>query len=102
MNNKIKLLMLSDILVITGFGLIQPILAIFIKENLTGGTIFAAGLASAIFLITKSLIQLPFSRYVDSHDDKLRWLIIGTATIATVPFIYVFTHHIYYMYLAQF
>ena len=45
MNRTIKLLMISDIFVITGFGLIDPILAIFIKENLTGGTIFAAGFA---------------------------------------------------------
>ena len=54
MNRTIKLLMFSDIFVLTGFGLIEPILAIFIKENLVGGTIFAAGLASMIFLVTKS------------------------------------------------
>ena len=101
MNKTIKLLMLSDIFVITGFGLIDPILAIFIKENLVGGTIFAAGLASTLFLITKSLIQLPFSKYVDSHDDKLKWLIIGTFLIALVPFIYIFTNHIKFIYLAQ-
>ena len=44
MNRIIKLLMISDVFVLTGFGLVQPILAIFIKDNLVGGTIFAAGL----------------------------------------------------------
>ena len=101
MNRTIKLLMISDIFVITGFGLIEPILAIFIKENLIGGTIFAAGLASTLFLVTKSIVQLPFSKYVDSHKDKIKWLILGTFFIAMVPFIYIFANHVKFIYLAQ-
>ena len=101
MNRTIKLLMLSDIFTVTGFGLIDPILSIFIKENLIGGSIFAAGLASTLFLVTKCLIQLPFSRYVDNHKDKVRWLMLGSFLIAVVPFIYIVTSHINYIYLAQ-
>ncbi|MEK6863252.1 MAG: MFS transporter [Nanoarchaeota archaeon] len=101
MNRVIKLLMLSDVFVLTGFGLVQPILAIFIKDNIVGGTIFAAGLASTMFLITKSAIQLPFSRYVDLHDDKIKWLIVGTFFISCVPFIYILSDHIYYIYAAE-
>ena len=101
MNKTIKLLMFSDIFVLTGFGLIEPILAIFIKENLVGGTIFAAGLASTLFLITKCIVQLPFSRYVDNHDEKVRWLIVGTLIIAAVPFIYIFAKDINHIYFAQ-
>ncbi len=93
--------MISDVFVLTGFGLVQPILAIFIKDNLVGGTIFAAGLASTLFLITKSSIQLPFSRYVDKHDDKIKWLIVGTFFISCVPFIYILSDHIYYIYAAE-
>ena len=101
MNRTIKLLMLSDIFLITGFGLIDPILAIFLKENLIGGTIFAAGIASTLFLITKSVVQLPFSRYVDKHDHKVRWLIVGTLIITTIPFLYIFLNDIKYIYLVQ-
>ncbi len=101
MNKTIKLLIISDIFVITGFGLIDPILAIYIKENLIGGTIFAAGIASTLFLVTKSIIQLPFSRYVDSHKDKVRWLITGVFLISLVPFIYIFAKNINYVYIAQ-
>jgi len=101
MNKTIKLLILSDTFLITGFGLISPILAIFINSNLAGGTIFMAGLASTIFLMTKSVIQLPFSRYVDSHEGKIKWLLIGSFLIATVPFIYMFAKHVYVIYIAQ-
>jgi len=101
MNRTIKLLMISDIFVLTGFGLIDPILAIFINDNLIGGTIFSAGLASMIFFLTKSIIQLPFSRHVDKTENKTRWLILGTLLISIVPFIYIFTSGIKMIYLAQ-
>lgn len=104
MNRIIKLLMLSDIFVLTGFGLIDPILGIYLNENLVGGTIFSAGLASALFLVTKSLIQLPFSKYIDKYGDlnDLKWLIIGTLFVAAVPFLYIFAVNIYWIYIAQF
>ncbi|MDD5253956.1 MAG: MFS transporter [Candidatus Nanoarchaeia archaeon] len=102
MNRTIRLLVISDVLLLTGLGLISPILAIFIKENLIGGTIAAAGLAGTIYLITKSLVQLPFSKYVDRHDHRVKFLIIGTFIISLVPFLYIFSTHIFHIYLAQF
>lgn len=101
MNRTMKLLMLSDVFVLTGFGLIQPILAIFINDGVTGGTVFTAGIASALFMLTKSLIQLPFSKYIDGHAKKTRWLIIGTLLMAMVPIIYISAHSIIQVYLAE-
>ncbi len=102
MNRTIKLLMFSDIFVLTGFGLISPILAVYVKENLVGGTLLAAGIASTIFMITKCVVQLSFSRYVDRHDDKVLWLLIGTFLISAVPFLYIFAKSVTFIYLAQF
>ncbi len=102
MNRTIKILMLSDIFIFTGFGLISPILAIFIKENLIGGTIFAAGLATFIFWTTKSAVQLPLSKYVDRHDHKVTLLVIGTFVISAVPLLYIFAESVKWIYLAQF
>ena len=103
MDRVIKLLMISDILLLTGFGFVQPILAIFFKEDLVGGSILMAGIAGAVFLIVKSFIQLPFSKYVDSHGyaTRIRWLIIGTFFIAIVPFMYIMFDHIYWIIFAQ-
>lgn len=101
MNRTMKLLMLSDIFVLTGFGLIQPILAIFINNGVTGGTVFTAGLASALFMLTKSLVQLPFGIYIDGHARKMRWLIMGTLLMAIVPIIYVTANSVYQVYLAE-
>ncbi len=53
MNKILKILLLSDLFILSGFGFIAPIFAIFLKDNLTGGSIMAAGIAQAIFLFTK-------------------------------------------------
>ncbi len=101
MNRTLKLLIISDIFIFSGFGLISPILAIFIKDNLVGGTILAAGIASMIFLITHSLLQLLFA-YKFNPEDRLWMLLVGTAFIAVVPFGYIFSTHIYHIYLVEF
>jgi hypothetical protein len=103
MNRTTILLLISDVFVLTGFGLVQPILAIFIKENLVGGTIFAAGISSMIFIIAKSIIQLPLSNIVDTHQRsfRLRILMVGTFLESAVPFIYIFVNHVNFVYLAQ-
>src|SRR3989338_3063963 len=104
MNKIIRFLLLSDIFIITGFGLIAPILSVYIKDNVSGGSILAAGIASAIFLITKSIIQIPFSNYVDEKDESsdVSWLILGGFIICVVPFIYIVSTSIWGIFLAQF
>jgi MFS family permease len=92
MNRTMKLLLLSDIFVLTGFGLIQPILAIYINDG---------GVTGALFLFTKSMVQLPFGHYVDHQPGKTRWLILGTLLMAFVPVIYVTAQSIYHIYLAE-
>jgi len=101
MNKTLYLLWFSDIFILTGFGLATPIMAIFIKETIVGGTILAAGIASAIFLSVKALIQIPFSRYIDSHRDRVRWLWTGTFLIITVPIQYLYAKNVLAIYIAQ-
>jgi MFS family permease len=101
MNRTMKLLMISDIFVLTGFGLIQPILAIYVNQDIVGGSVLTAGIASAIFMLTKSLVQLPFSKYLDTHGRKAKWLIFGTLLMALVPLIYLTSRSIYQIFLAE-
>lgn len=101
MNKTLKLLIISDIFVLSGFGLISPILAIFIKDNLVGGTITAAGIASAIFMITHALLQILFA-YKFNPKDRLWMLKLGTALFVLVPIGYIFSTHIYHLYAIQF
>jgi len=101
MNRIIWLLILSDILILSAFGLIGPIFAIFLDTGITGGSITAAGIASSVFFIVKSITQLPLSKMLDNRKDKLTFLIVGTFLIVVVPFIYVLAPNVNYIYIAE-
>ena len=102
MNKKLLLLILSDILILSSFGLLGPIFAIFITDTIEGGSIVAAGLATTIFLVVKSTVQLPLSKYfIDKEKHKTRSLLLGTFLIITVPFIYFFARHVNVIFIAQ-
>jgi MFS family permease len=101
MNKTLYVLWFSDIFILTGFGLATPILAIFITNNIVGGTILTAGIASALYMGVKAVVQIPFSKYVDCHEDKVKWLWVGTFLIATVPFQYLMAKNINAIYIAQ-
>ena len=71
-NKQLLLLILSDILILSSFGLIATIFAVFIKDNLIGGSLITAGLATTIFLAVKSVVQLPLSWYIDNERHKTK------------------------------
>lgn len=100
MNKTLKLLIISDIFVFSGWGFISPIFAIFVNDNLIGGSIIAAGTASAIFLITHSVLQMIFAK-IFNPKDRFWMLVLGTALIALIPFFYVFSTNIWHIYIAQ-
>lgn len=99
MNKILKLLIFSDIFVLTGFGLISPIMAIFIKD-LAGGTLAAVGIASAITIFIRCALQLLFA-YIAKPKHRYIMALGGTLLIAAVPFIYMFTHSIGMVYVAS-
>ena len=99
MNRTVKLLMFSDVFIYSGLGLISPIMAIFIS-NIKGGSIEAVGIASAIYLITHSLLQVFLSRVFDPKD-RLWMLRLGTFLMILVPVGYIFSTNIIHIYLTQ-
>ncbi len=101
MRKELILLIISDILIVGSFGLIAPILAIFIKDGISGGSIVAAAIATSIFWLVKSIVQIPLSIYIDSKRGKLSFLIVGTLLVILVPIIYAFSPSVNFIYLAQ-
>jgi len=104
MNRTLWTLLLSDVFLDVGFGLIDPILAIYLNNQISGATIVAIGFATTIFLITKVIVQLPFSKYADKLDSskKRLFIIIGTLLVTISPIILIFATDIKHVYLAEF
>src|SRR3989338_3416575 len=102
MNKKLFIVILSEILILSSFGLLEPIFADLIIENLEGGSLVTAGLATTVFLVVKCVVQLPLSRYfIDKEKHKTVSLLFGTLLIVLVPFIYLIARDVQTIFVAQ-
>ncbi len=103
-NKVIKILILSDIALISGFGLITPIFAVFLTSYIQGGNLKVVGYAAAIYWIVQSLVVIPFARYLDKNHgekDDLWFIIIGNLLAASAVFGYIFARLPWHIYLLQ-
>lgn len=107
-NKVIKILISSDILLITGFGFIAPIFAIFIAQRITLGdmteAVKIAGFSMAIYWGVKSILQIPIGKYLDKNHgekDDLYFVMIGNSLAALAAFGYIFSSSAWHLYLLQ-
>ena len=102
-NKVIKVLILSDLAILTGEGFAAPIFAIFLTDNIKGGSIEVVGFAAAIFWVVKSLFVIPCGHYLDKRTgekDDLYFIIVGNILAALSIFGYIFSRlpwHIYFL-----
>lgn len=103
-NKVVRILVLSDLTLLFGWGLISPILAIFITEQIKGGDVRVAGIAVGIYWVLKSLLQIPVGSYLDknhSEKDDYYFLIGGTFLASLTPLGFIFTSLSWHMYTLQ-
>lgn len=104
-NRTIRFLTYSDIVLLSGWGLINPILAVFIKNQIIGGSIELIGLAATLYFITKSIVQIPVAKWVDSHKgerDDFWVMIAGSFLISFSAFLYIWAKYPWHVYGIQF
>lgn len=101
MNKIIKFLILSDVALISGFGFVKPIFAVFVTDRIQGGNIEVVGYAAAIYWIGMSLVVVPFGRYLDKNHgekDDFWFIVLGNLLAASAVLGYIFSYlpwHIY-------
>lgn len=106
-NKIIKFLISSDLVLNSGWGLLAPVFAIFIIQDIQGGDTKVAGIAAAIYWITKSILQIPIGHYLDKNrgeKDDFYFMLFGTLLAGLVPFGFIFASlpwHIYSLQLFQ-
>jgi MFS family permease len=104
MNKIIKVLILSDFIIISGFGFIAPIFALFLTDKIQGGTIETVGFASAIYWLAAVVTRLPIAKYVDktkTEKDDFYFMILGSVLISAVPFLFIISTKIWHIYAIQ-
>lgn len=103
-NKIVKYLILSDLIFYTGWGLVTPIFAIFIVNNIQGGTLLVVSIASSIYWVLKSALRVPIGVFLDKHKgekDDYFFLVFGLLIAALVPFGYIFSKLPWHIYALQ-
>lgn len=103
-NRIIRTLVLGDVLFFSAFGLVSPIFAVFVTDQVKGATVATVGFAATINLLIRAALQLPIARYIDSHKgekDDFFLMVIGSLLVSVTPFLYLLVKTPFELYLAQ-
>ena len=104
LNQVIKILIISDLIFYSGWGLISPIFAVFVVDEIKGGTVAVVGMATAIYWILKSLLRIPIGLFLDSRqgeEDDFWFLFFGLIIASLTPFGYLMATYPWHIYLLQ-
>lgn len=107
-NKIVGALIFSDFFLNLGWGLLSPIFAIFILENVSNMNAAkaaeVAGFAALFYWITKSFLEIPIGRFLDEkhgEKDDFWFMTIGLFIVAFVPIGYIFSTEPWHIYLFQ-
>lgn len=92
-NKVIKILISSDVALNSGWGLLGPVFAIFLLQEIAAGNptecAKIAGFASLTYWTVKSFLQIPIGRYLDKNHgekDDFWFTVFGTFLAGLTPF----------------
>jgi len=104
-NKVIQILISSDILLQSGWGLIGPIFAIFLTRQIQGGNLRMVGFVAATYWITKSVVQPFIAHRLDKNHgerDDILFLIVGMYAANLIPLGYVFSSQPWHIFTLEF
>ena len=104
-NPVIRFLIISDVVIIGAGGLLGPIFAIFVEDFVVGGNEVVVGIAAAIYLSTKSVLQIPTAHMIDrikGERDDFWLMFIFSILSALIPLFYLIVRTPFELYAVQF
>lgn len=107
-NKVIKILIVSDFFFNYAWGLLGPVFAIFIVQNITFENMTegakVAGFASLIYWVVKAFLQIPIGKYLDKNHgekDDFWFMVSGTFITGIVPLGFLFSFQPWHIYGLQ-
>ncbi len=92
-NKVVRTMVVVDFFTNSAFGSFAPIFAVFVTNQIGGGSVEVAGFATAVYWIVKSLFQLPIARFLDRRNGERMafWAMFwGYFLEAFIPLLYFF------------
>lgn len=107
-NKVIKILISSDFVLNSGWGLLAPVFAIFLVQKIAAGDPVEgakiAGFAALTYWIVKSSLQIPIGRYLDERrgeKDDFWFMVLGTFLAGLTPFGFILSSQPWHIYGLQ-
>jgi len=105
-NFVIKILIVSDVVLLGAASLMGPIFALYVENFIVGGNAAAvAGISAAIYLLVKSLAQIPIAAFIDKvrgEKDDFYMLIVFSVVMSLIQLLYLVVHTPLQLYAMQF
>lgn len=103
-NKIVKYFILVDLVLLAGWGLIEPIFSVFVLKQVAGATLMTIGTSAAIYWILKSVLQIPLANMLDrikGEKDDLYALTIGLLVAGITAFSFTLVREPWQLYLVQ-
>lgn len=103
-NKLVRHFIMSDLMLFGGWGLIAPIFAVFVIEDVAGATLATVGISAAIYWLVRSIAQIPIAVFLDKTDgekDDFYALVLGLFLAAISAFLFLVVKTIPQLYLVQ-
>ena len=104
-NRIAKYFIIGDLIMWAGWGFVDPIFSIFVIKNIAGATLISIGFLATIYWITKGILQIPVSLFLDRTDgekDDFYALIFGLMITGISAFSFMIVRTMPQVYLVQF
>ncbi len=105
LNPVITTLIVSDLFLYFGLGLISPIFGIFILENIPGANLETIGTAAAVYWTARIFSVVPICWVLDrvrGEKDEYYAVLIGTLVVSFLPLLYIFVTSATQLYMVEF
>jgi MFS family permease len=99
----VRRFVLLDLLLWGGWGLITPILAVFILEKVGDSNLLTVGVASAIYWLVNAITQLVSAGFIDEKKgevDDAKFLSIGLFIASLAAFSFLLVESTWHLFLA--
>ncbi len=104
-NKLVVNFILADFFLQSGWGFIGPVFAIFMTDQISGGTVGTVGIAAGVYWITRSTIQPFVARTMDmvkGDEDDMNFLIAGLIAVSLLSLGYLIATNIWHIFLIEF
>ena len=101
----VLIIVIAEFILTTAWGFLAPFFAVFVTQQIIGGTVAVVGFAITIYWVTKSVLQLFVARYIDKNHgeiDDFHFFLAGGFLNALIVSMFYFAQEIWHIYALHF